>query len=383
MGKLRNIVSAKISGNVGSMSFRDRGADVVVAERSYTNSSKGTGATEKQRVHRSRLANIVNFFRGIKAIEARAWEGKNRYVSDFNRFTSLNLASSPIFLTKQEAALGACIIAPYGVSRGSLAPCGGHYEGTSFVTDIVLANDFSPAEATVADISAQIVNNNPGWAYNDKLSCCFLRQIERTLSGANIPQVEVVYFELTLDAESTTRLDELINWDAIQPDNNGKLQFLDGADAGFCIHSREVAGALFTSEQDVVMRFPANAVFTKYSSEAQMQAAMDSYGYKEDVLLNPYSEVDAQTVVPAYVSSVKMGSSDLVDGATYTAAGTLTIAGTGLTTDNVVVSQFGTPITPTSSSATSMTFNINEDGAYYVDINGNRAYTFIVEIANP
>lgn len=381
MGKLRNIVSAKISGNVGSMSFRDRGADVVVAERSYTNSSKGTGATEKQRVHRSRLANIVNFFRGIKAIEARAWEGKDRYVSDFNRFTSLNLSSSPIFLTKQEASLGACVIAPYGVSRGSLAPCGGHYDDTAFVTDIVLASSFSPADATVADLSKQIVDNNPGWAYNDKLSCCFMRQIERTLSGASIPQVEVIYFELTLDAESTTRLDELINWDSIQPDNDGHLQFLDGGDAAFCIHSREVAGALFTSEQDVVLRFPANAVFTKYSSEAQKQAAMDSYGYKEDVLLNPYSEVEAQTVVPAYVSSVKMGSSFLVDGATYTASGTLTVAGTGLTTDNVVVSNYGEPLTPTSSSATSMTWNINLDGGFTVDINGNRAYSFFVEIA--
>lgn len=381
MGKLRNIVSAKISGNVGSMSFRDRGADVVVAERSYTNSSKGTGATEKQRIHRSRLANIVNFFRGIKAIESRAWEGKDRYVSDFNRFTSLNLASSPIFLTKQEAALGACIIAPYGVSRGSLAPCGGHYDDTAFVTDIVLASSFSPAEATVADLAKQIVDNNPGWAYNDKLSCCFMRQINRTLSGATIPQVEVIYFELTLDAESTTRLDELINWDSIQPDNGGHLQFLDGGDAAFAIHSREVAGALFTSEQDVVMRFPANAVYTKYSSEAQMQAAMDSYGYKEDVLLNPYSEVDAQTVVPAYVSSVNMGENALVDGRTYTVAGTLTIAGEGLSADNVVVMKGTDAMTPATSSATSMTWAISDEAAYSVIINGNTAYTFQLDLA--
>lgn len=381
MGKLRNIISAKISGNVGSMSFRDRGADVVVAERSYSNSSKGTGATEKQRVHRSRLANIVNFFRGIKAIEARAWEGKDRYVSDFNRFTSLNLASSPIFLTKQEASLGACVIAPYGVSRGSLAPCGGHYDDTAFVTDIVLASSFSPAEASVSDLAKQIVDNNPGWAYNDKLSCCFMRQIERTLSGATIPQVEVIYFELTLDAESTTRLDELINWDSIQPDNDGHLQFLDGGDAAFAIHSREVAGALFTSEQDVVQRFPANTVFTKYSSEAQMQAAMDSYGYKEDVLLNPYSEVDAQTVVPAYVSSVNMGENALVDGRTYTAASTLTIAGEGLSTDNVVVMKGTDAMTPAASTATSMTWTISDEAAYSVVINGNTAYTFQLDLA--
>lgn len=379
MGRLRNIIAAKVSGNVGAMSFRNRGAETVVAERSYTNASAGNGATEAQRIHRSRLANIVNFFRAIKEIEKRAWEGKRPYVSDFNMFTALNLASSPIFLTKQEASLGAAIIAPYGVARGSLAPLGGVYDGTAFNIGLKLSRDLDFDTATVAEFSALVVANNPGWNYNDKLSLCIMRQIERTLSGATIPQVEVTYLEITLDATSSTLLSDLGNWSVVQPDidNDGSMQFLDGGDAAFAVHSRESSGHLETSEQDIIVAFPANATFTKYTSDAQKQLAMDSYGYKPDVLLNPYSEVEAQIIEPAYVSGVTYGGAALVDGASYDAAGSLVFAGENLSRNNIQVMNGNELYVPTSDTPTSQSYSIGYAGTYKVYINGNLAYTFV------
>lgn len=378
MGRLRNIIAAKVSGNVGAMSFRNRGAETVVAERSYTNSSAGKGATEAQRIHRSRLANIVNFFRAIKEIEKRAWEGKRPYVSDFNMFTSLNLSSSPIFLTKQEAALGAAVIAPYGVARGTLAPLGGAYEGTAFNIGLMVEDGGSFDQMTVADFSAKVVANNPGWNYNDKLSLCILRQVERTLSGMSIPQVEVTYLEITLDGESSTLLEDLANWDAVQPDfdNDGNLQFLDGGDAAFAVHSRESSGHLETSDQDIVVAFPANATFTKYSSDMQKQLAMDSYGYKEDVLLNPYSEIEAQIIEPAWIQSVMFGAAPLVDGSTITEAGTLSITGENISRNNVQVMNGAEVYVPTVDTSTNQQFTISYPGNYRIYINGNLAYSF-------
>ena len=78
MARLKNLISSKLSGNVGAMNFRVRRGETVVAERVYSNASKGEGATESQRVHRSRLANIVNFYRVIAKAQKKAWEAKEQ-----------------------------------------------------------------------------------------------------------------------------------------------------------------------------------------------------------------------------------------------------------------------------------------------------------------
>lgn len=294
MGKFTNIVSAQITGNVGSMNFRRKDGEIVAAQRATTNSSKGDGASYAQRLHRVRIANIANIYRAIALIEKRGWENKGANQSDFNMFSKFNLANSPVFLTKQEAELGAAVVAPYAVSRGSLEPIECKYvEETIFQFGLKLGSaEIDWDTMTIPDFSARIIENNKGWQYGDKLSACVCHQITRTLSGVTIPQVEVVYLEITLDADSTQLLTDMGNWDALQidADNDHVLRFLDGGDAAFIIHSREVAGKLLTSEQNMILQNPFGEIFVKYTSPAQQEAAMQSYGYKDAVLLDPNSE---------------------------------------------------------------------------------------------
>lgn len=303
MGKFTNIVSAQITGNVGSMNFRRKDGEIVAAQRATTNSSKGDGASYAQRLHRVRIANIANIYRAIAQIEKRGWENKGANQSNFNMFSKFNLASSPVFLTKQEATLGAAVLAPYAVSRGSLTPTVGRYTGgTIFNFGISIGEgEIDWDTISIPDFSARIIENNKGWQYGDKLSACVCHQITRTLSGVTVPQVEVVYLEITLDADSTQLVSEMGNWDAMQLDaaNDHTLQFLDGGDAAFVIHSRETAGKLLTSEQDMILQNKFSEIFVKYSSPAQQEAAMQSYGYKDAVLLDPNSEnaVESSTTV--------------------------------------------------------------------------------------
>lgn len=294
MGKFTNIVSAQITGNVGSMNFRRKDGEIVAAQRATTNSSKGDGASYAQRLHRIRIANIANIYRAIALIEKRGWENKGANQSDFNMFSKFNLANSPVFLTKQEAELGAAVIAPYAVSRGSLTPTNGRYTGgTIFNFGLSIGEGTIDWDTiSIPDFSARIIENNKGWEYGDKLSACVCHQITRTVSGVTIPQVEVVYLEITLDANSTQLVSDMGNWDAMQLDaaNDHTLQFLDGGDAAFVIHSRETTGHLLTSEQDMILQNPFSEIFVKYTSPAQQEAAMQSYGYKDTVLLDPNSE---------------------------------------------------------------------------------------------
>lgn len=296
MGKYSNVLSSRITGNVGAMNFRMKDGEIVAAQRSYTNKSKGDGASYAQREHRVRLANVVDFFKAIALIEKRGWEGKKPNQSDFNCFTAVNLSASPIFLTKQEAELGAAVAAPYAASRGSLSVIPGHYKGldsTAFILGLNFGEDAIDWDTeTIGSFSARIINNNPGWQAGDKLSICAIDQLQRVVAGVTIPQVERTYLEITLDMESTTLLDSIPNWNILQFDitEDKALLILDGKDAAFAIHSRESKGYLETSSQDVVLKNPGSSFFSKYASGTQKQAAMESYGYQDVVLLDPNSE---------------------------------------------------------------------------------------------
>lgn len=313
MGKFTNIVSAQITGNVGSMNFRRKDGEIVAAQRATTNSSKGDGASYAQRLHRIRIANIANMYRAIAQIEKRGWENKGANQSDFNMFSKFNLANSPVFLTKQEAELGATVVAPYAVSRGSLVPIECKYvEETIFQFGLKLGSaEIDWDTMSIPDFSARIIENNKGWQYGDKLSACVCHQIPRTVSGVTIPQVEVVYLEITLDADSTQLLTDMGNWDALQidADNDHVLRFLDGGDAAFVIHSRETAGHLLTSEQDMILQNPYSETYRTYTSDAQRDAAMQSYGYKDAVLLDPNSENSSAAGAVFSISSMGVGTS--------------------------------------------------------------------------
>ena len=63
--------------------------------------------TQAQMLQRVRWANLVNFYRVNKEWMKYAFETKKKNQSEYNKFMSLNVASSPIYLTKQEAGGGA------------------------------------------------------------------------------------------------------------------------------------------------------------------------------------------------------------------------------------------------------------------------------------
>lgn len=385
MGKITNLISAKVSGNVGAMNFRRRGDETVVAERSYANSSKGNGATEAQRLHRSRLGNIVTFFRAISAIEARAWEGKGQYVSDFNMLAKVNLATSPIYLTKEEVALNSSVIAPYIVSRGTLKALSQYWDGTTFVPGVNVEPNFQLADATVAQLSASIIALNEGWQYGDKLSFAGLRQQLNNISGVMVPQVAVVYFELTLDAENTALVLDLANAGIVQVDvnANGRLQFLEGFDAAFAIHSRKSAGYLETSEQIVRIQNPSQPQYNKYKSDMQRDAAMLSYGFQGEVLLTPYSEGEPERGVAAQFSSVTLGGVAITDGGTTTAPGSLVINGENLTAANCYLTCNGVRWSPQSVTDTAITYFMDKSGIFVVHTNGEVVFSWTSNVPEP
>lgn len=288
MARLKNIVSAKVKGNTGAVAFRRRTDAIIVAERSYTNSAKADNATATQRIHRLRWTNVVEFYNAIKPILKRAWEGPVSQLTSWNHFTKANLSTSPVFLTKQEAALHAAVIAPYIVSRGRLTPVNGEYGQDRFLTNILLGQSADLSTMSVADFAAAIIANNEGWQYGDKLSICRLRQLKVTKSAMIIPKIAASYLEISLDPADSSPISSIEGWSSFAPivGAYGDLIITLAGDAAFGIHSRLSNGMLYVSAQDVVLRDPESCIYQKYTGEDQLAAAMDSYGYREETPLN-------------------------------------------------------------------------------------------------
>lgn len=385
MGKITNLINAKVSGNVGAMSFRRRGADTVVAERAYTNSSKGNGATEAQRAHRCKLANIVNFYRVINKIEARAWEGKKPYVSDFNMLSSLNLAGSPIYFTKEESQLNASVIAPYIVSRGSLEPLQQTLIEGSFNTGITLAAGVDLDTSTVGLVSQAILADNADWNTDDKLSVALLMQTQRTVSGVVVPVVECYYFEMTLDVNSEVLFKDIPNYGIVVPalDDNRHLCFNLGCDGAFAIHSRQSAGTLETSEQRVLMANPQDATYLRYGSEAQKEKAMSSYGYKGDVLLTPFSEnLDNAGALASFTNATLNGVA-VANNGTTNVAGTLILHGEDFNSSNIYLEVDGVRWSTKNTTATSKTYSLDKAGNFKVIANGEVVLEWTATVPEP
>lgn len=382
MGILKNLINAKVSGNVGSMNFRKRGNQIVVAERSYANSSRGGGATFKQRMHRVRMANVSAFFKKIAAIEARAWQNKGMNMSDANMFFKANLANSPIFLTAAEAKNGAAVIAPYVVSEGNLPSLVQSYKSDGFHTGVMLPAGWIVGQNTIGGLSSAIIENNADFKNGDKLTFARLQQTTANVNGMSIPNVEVTYFELTLDTENVAAVAALPNYElfAFAIDEHNELICRNMVDAGFAIHSRLVSAKLFTSSQMCSMR-SGNAVYATYISEKQKTMAMDSYGFKPDVLLTPDAVEGVEDILAA-VETITYNDTELSSGSTIQAGSVLLIMGQDLNRKNLYVANAGVVLVPQVSTETKQQYTINRNGTLSIVLNGATYLTCTVEGAS-
>lgn len=379
MGILKNLINAKVSGNVGSMNFRRRGSQVVVAERSYSNSSKGGGASYKQRLHRVRIANVANVFRAISNIEARAWQFKDGNKSDANMFFAANLANSPVFLTAEQAKNGAAVIAPYVVSEGTLPALEQSFDSNTFHTGIKMPAEWIVGQNTIGALSMAIIANNEGVQNGDKFTFAKITQTSSIINGKSYPMIGVTYFELTLDSNSFIAVASLPNYELMSfAVEENEIVCTDGSDAAFVIHSRLLSNKLYTSTQMVSMKAEL-PVFEEFTSEAQKAKAMDSYGYKPDVLLTP-DIVGDLAEIEAAVESISYNEQPLVSGSSVQPGQKLVISGKKLNRSNCYVANAGVVLVPQVDTEAKQEFTISRGGSLTIVVNGTAFLTCSVEV---
>lgn len=285
-------------------------------------SSVSNPRTQAQMNQRVKWANLVNLYRANSSWMKYAFETKKASQSDYNKFMSLNVTNSSIFLPKNIAAAGGAVVQSYLITQGSLPSIETTYDSFSswWLTNIYLGNSYVFSTTTVAAFTRVLLDNNPAMREGDQLSFIRMTQMTNTDNGA--PYVIVRKYELVLSLTNQTSVWDYLPTDYIDSSEaatNSQLVVKDSGNAGgfVLILSRTMAGKTFVSSQRIVVA-NNDALIAAYSSAAALQAAIDSYGSSDEAFLSSTSANQAENAyVPTSILDVKIGSVSKVPGSRF------------------------------------------------------------------
>lgn len=276
-------------------------------------SSVSNPRTQAQMTQRVKWANLVNLYRANSDWMKYAFETKKASQSDYNKFMSLNVTDSNIFLPKNIAAAGGAVVQSYLITQGSLPSIETTYnlDEEWWTTNIYLGNSYIFSTPTIAAFTRVLLDNNPAMREGDQLS--FIRMTQMTNADNGAPYVIVRKYEFILSLTNQASLWDYLPSDYIdssEAETNSQLVVKDSGNAGgfVLVLSRTISGKTFVSSQRIVVA-NNSALIAAYSSAAALQAAIDSYGSSEEAFLSSTYANQAETAyVPVSILNVLIGS---------------------------------------------------------------------------
>lgn len=317
MAILKSLIARKAKQKLAGMALYELNGQTVARELAATVTNPRTQAQMAQRM---RLSNMVQFWKKSRPWSKHgAFENKKSTWSDYNAFVSANMGLTSPYLTKEQVAQGACVLAPYTVSRGSLPVVQTRANETReiFISDIYLdieSFDVLSEDATTGEISRAIISGNNGILNGDQISLVvYSQQIQN-----GVPYVVCRYYEFTLDVNADNSTPNA-PWLVISNLGDGRGALAHNYDDTTCaaafVISRKVGGKIQTSTEKLVLNASATAFYQQFVSSTQRSAAIASYGEDTTNFLDPNTRAGgSNSQVPAGLSLLSVS----VGGRTYT-----------------------------------------------------------------
>ena len=281
MGKLTGIIS-KINGSAGNLTFKSLNGQTVISEKVTHIRNPRSNA---QMQTRTKWGNIIAMYKGIRPLLNYGFESKPKTLSDYNMFVKVNMQRTPIYLTKQAVAGGACVATAYQISQGSLPAIVVTGTGQNGVSDILLGSLSITSATTVAQFSTAVVQNNPDYRYGDQISFFLVKQKVNEETG--IPYCQFSAAKVILDAANDEKLADVTGSSHGFASADGMLAHVgnDGDCAYAWVHTRKSAnGKTLVSSQTLIA---ANSILANYQGDAAYNLASSSYGSTMEVFLSP------------------------------------------------------------------------------------------------
>lgn len=304
-----NMLLGYARGKVGSLVFARRLGQQVT--RAY-NGAPRDAATRSQVSQRVRIANVVAMYRAIRSLANHSFEGAKDGQTSYNLFLKANLTDNSVVLTKEAVSLGACVVAPYLVSRGNMPSIIVSGLGSDAITNISVGSLAISESTTVGQFADALVANNPGLNYGDQLT--YLSITQSTDANTGYPVAAATIYEVSLQQGDASILRDYMP-EVATTIRNGRLAHGELiANGGFCwIVSRKKAdGSLSISTQRIILT--SKDVASQYQGATAITKAISSYGFNSDPILVPNgpgqsgSSSDGGGLVGSpSISSIKIG----------------------------------------------------------------------------
>lgn len=276
-----------MKGRAGAYSFySSKGRQVVRVSQNSTNYGESARRSPAQQNRRVRWANLVNFYKASQSFMKGAFESKKANETDYNAFMRKNLPLARIFLEKEEAAVSACVVDQYVVSEGSLPTITKEYNGLEVVTNLKATGSIT-AQTLVSDFTENLLAANPWMTEGMQIS--IIEFVQGVDSG--YPRASVIKKEVTLSRTNTRPLGAYFPSVLFNVDDEGVLTIDAGWGAtsgGTLILSDSTSGRTKVSTERVWL--DSMTLINTYSSQGQLDQAMESYGVDPTYFLESGSE---------------------------------------------------------------------------------------------
>ena len=314
MAILRNVVMRGASQRLGGMVLYTRSGETIARELAPSVSNPRTRVQMQQRV---KLANVVSVYKANKFWMPGAFEDKAEKETDYNAFVRFNLTDSRVALTKDAAAAGAGVVAPYKISSGSLGEIELEGTTTGVRTNLYTGNLVITPATTVAQLSAALMTNNNGITKGMQLS--LIVNLQRRNDATSRPYIVVRAYEMIIDETSTKLVAEFIPSGLLETlDLEGRPLFFNGSSLGdgaaAFILSKTEAGKMAVSTQ--TLRFyGSQSIYSIYTSAIAVESAIRSYGTNDTRFLDSSEAEEYNPVVlENYIQALEYGSRLYTDG---------------------------------------------------------------------
>lgn len=315
MGLIRNNLSLRMKGRAGAYSFySSKGRQVVRVSQNSTNYGESARRSPAQQNRRVRWANLVNFYKACQSFMKGAFESKKANETDYNAFMRKNLPLARIFLEKEEAAVSACVVDMYFVSEGSLPTVTKEVDGVELVTAFAATGTIT-SNTLVSDFTDMLLANNNWLSEGMQISLIYANQ--RVIGG--VPRVAVQKMEMTLSRSDTHTLGAYFPGIDYNVNDESFLSIEHGAGSGAgvtMILSDSTSGRIKVSTEHI---WPLdNSLIAEYSSQGQLDQAMESYGVDPTYFLESGSQPVTPDVPVQKVLNALVNNSFVRNGGTLT-----------------------------------------------------------------
>lgn len=296
MAILKNVVMRGASQRLGGIVLYTRSGETIARELAPAVSNPRTRVQMQQRV---KLANVVSMYKANKFWMAGAFEDKAEKETDYNAFVRFNLTDSKVALTKDAAAAGAGVVAPYRISSGSLPEIELYGSQIGVETNLYLGSMVITNATTVGQISAALITNNNGIVRGMQLS--LIVNLQRSNETTNRPYIVTRAYEMIIDETSLDLLTKYFPDGILKAkETEGSPLYYDGSNIGdgaaAFILSQTISGKTKVSSQQMRM-YGNQSIYSIYTSAIAVESAIRSYGSNETRFLDSSEASEFNPVV--------------------------------------------------------------------------------------